>query len=224
VKRILTAIFFVLISVSSLAYAEPENIHWVSQRLLQYHDSGAYQEQIEQVAQQAKDYLYQRVEQRGSRQKLAIMIDIDETALSNFPAIREWLTGINNVGDTLTRQELETLTKPFLDRPIQPVLALYRYAHKHKVAVFFVTGRTANDRRGTIRNMHRVGFDSWKKLVMRRAHQQHMTAQKYKSEEAKKIVQDGYDLVLAIGDQDSDLPRSYADRVFKLPNPFYYVT
>jgi len=36
-------------------------------------------------------------------------------------------------------------------------------------------------------------------------------------------VAQGYDILLTIGDQYSDLKGGYADKGFKLPNPMYYL-
>ena len=46
---------------------------------------------------------------------------------------------------------------------------------------------------------------------------------KIKGYDKKEIENNGYDIVLNMGDQYSDLKGGYAERVFKLPNPFYYV-
>jgi len=50
------------------------------------------------------------------------------------------------------------------------------------------------------------------------------TTVEYKANTRKHIEQDlGYDVVLNIGDQFSDLIGGYADRAVKLPNPTYYL-
>ena len=33
----------------------------------------------------------------------------------------------------------------------------------------------------------------------------------------------GYLIILNVGDQESDLTGGFADRTFKLPNPFYFI-
>ena len=46
----------------------------------------------------------------------------------------------------------------------------------------------------------------------------------YKAGTRKHIEQDlGYDIVLNVGDQCSDLQGGYADHGLKLPNPTYYL-
>lgn len=45
----------------------------------------------------------------------------------------------------------------------------------------------------------------------------------YKSSTRKMIQEKGYTIVVNIGDQFSDLAGGYAERVFKLPNPYYFI-
>ena len=49
-----------------------------------------------------------------------------------------------------------------------------------------------------------------------------MTLTEYKSAARAKIEQQGYRIILNVGDQESDLAGGHATRAFKLPNPFYY--
>ena len=37
----------------------------------------------------------------------------------------------------------------------------------------------------------------------------------------RRIAEQGYTILLSMGDQESDLAGGYAERTFKLPNPFY---
>ena len=45
----------------------------------------------------------------------------------------------------------------------------------------------------------------------------------YKTSMRKKITRMGYEIVLNIGDQKSDLDGGYADKTYRLPNPFYNI-
>jgi hypothetical protein len=36
-------------------------------------------------------------------------------------------------------------------------------------------------------------------------------------------VDEGYTILLSMGDQRSDLEGGYAERTFKLPNPYYWI-
>jgi hypothetical protein len=48
-----------------------------------------------------------------------------------------------------------------------------------------------------------------------------MTLRGFKIDTRRKLEQDGYVIIANIGDQNSDLVGGYAERFFKLPNPFY---
>ncbi len=45
----------------------------------------------------------------------------------------------------------------------------------------------------------------------------------FKTDVRRKLTQEGYVIVINIGDQYSDLAGGYAERIYKLPNPFYIV-
>jgi hypothetical protein len=45
----------------------------------------------------------------------------------------------------------------------------------------------------------------------------------FKAPKRREIEAQGYEIVLNMGDQESDLEGGYAERTFKLPNPFYWI-
>jgi predicted secreted acid phosphatase len=49
------------------------------------------------------------------------------------------------------------------------------------------------------------------------------SAADFKAPTRREIVEQGYTIVLNMGDQLSDLEGGYAERTFKLPNPFYWI-
>jgi hypothetical protein len=53
---------------------------------------------------------------------------------------------------------------------------------------------------------------------------QHRTLGCAKGPERKKLVDQGYTIIVnVVGDQMSDLDGEFAERTYKLPNPFYFV-
>jgi predicted secreted acid phosphatase len=92
------------------------------------------------------------------------------------------------------------------------------------VAVFFITGRPESLRKPTERNLRAAGYDGWSALVMVPGNFPRLkSAADYKAPARKRIAEQGYTIVLNMGDQESDLAGGYAERTFKLPDPFYYV-
>jgi hypothetical protein len=49
------------------------------------------------------------------------------------------------------------------------------------------------------------------------------SAADFKAPARQKITERGYTILLSMGDQESDLKGGYAERVFKLPNPVYFL-
>ena len=49
------------------------------------------------------------------------------------------------------------------------------------------------------------------------------SAVELKAAERKKLVDRGYTIIVNMGDQMSDLDGGFAERTYKLPNPFYFV-
>ncbi len=198
---------------------EPRNLDLLKQDLIHYHDSGEYQKDIARVIQQAKAYLKTRVVKnklKHPNQKVAIILDIDETALSNYPDMLKL-----NFGGGLA--EIEEAEGQGHDPAIKPTLALYQYAKAHDVAVFFITARKEKYREVTTANLEKVGYKNYDGLYLLPMdyHEKSVTA--FKTGIRKQLTEQGYDIVLSLSDQQVDLHGGYAEKAFKLPDPYYLV-
>jgi hypothetical protein len=197
--------------------------------LNRYHDSGRYDSDLEKVGGRAEDYLDRRVSKirkqarkrcRGRkpcrRPKLALVLDIDETSLSNYRdlAAADFADASSALASSLFAADAPA---------IAPTLDLFEDARDSKVSVFFITGRPDLQvvRERTEANLTAAGYSGWKELVLRPA-DAHGTVP-YKSGARAEIEDEGYRIVLNVGDQDSDLKGGYADKAYKLPNPFYFI-
>lgn len=203
-----------------IVYAkEPKNLDVVKHALIQYHDSGEYENDQTKIIDQAMTYLKKRLavhEKKKNNKKLAIVLDIDETALSNY---RDMVT--LNFGGGI--DEIIAAENKGTDSVIPSTLMLYRYAKANHVAVFFITGRTENSRQSTETNLNRAGFQNWDGLILKPDNYKEKTPSIYKTQARVALENQGYDIVLNIGDQQSDLVGKHADKTFKLPNPYYVI-
>lgn len=204
---------------SAPIYSEPPNLALVKKELIHYHDSGLYQEELTKKIQQAHQYIIQEAllnTQQKDQQKLALVLDIDETSLSNYDKmVKHDFTG--------TRAEIH---KEILgaDSPvIKPMLALYQDAIKHGIKVFFVTGRTESERSATENNLSKAGYKNWTGLYLRPSKYSASSIIPFKSQTREMISKQGYTIIASIGDQYSDIRGGYAKKGFKLPNPYYYL-
>jgi acid phosphatase len=187
-----------------------------------YVDSGRYEAEISAVVDQAAAFLESRVPRGG---KLAIVLDIDETALSNLPSLRANDYGFIIPGPCdLPRGPCGLLAWIGMARaePIKPVLTLARLARARGVAVFFLTGRPERLRGPTERNLQGAGYE-WTGVLLKPDTLNTQSAVEFKAAERKKLVDQGYTIIVNMGDQMSDLDGGFAERTYKLPNPFYFV-
>lgn len=68
-----------------------------------------------------------------------------------------------------------------------------------------------------------AGRREWTGLILLPDDAQFASAVDFKAPERRKITEQGYTIILSVGDQESDLKGGYAERTFKLPNPVYYL-
>jgi hypothetical protein len=203
--------------------------------LREYHDNGTYRQQVAKVDRVA-DRWVKRVARRDDRghhrghhgrkhhhghghharrgRDLAIVFDIDETALSNYTAIE--------ADDFTYGTESQAEAEHQIGEAIPSTLRVFRDAKKRGITVFFVTGRPEAQRQDTEENLAREGYTGYEKLYLKPASPS-MTTVQYKSGARKDIEHQGYRIVANVGDQYSDLAGGHEDTAFKLPNPFYFL-
>ena len=201
---------------------QPPSLVEVKREVSTYVDSGRYEAEVSAVVDQAAAFLESRVPRGG---KLAIVLDIDETALSNLPSLRANDYGFIISGPCdLPRGPCGLLAWIGMARaePIKPVLTLARLARQRGVAVFFLTGRPERLREATERNLRGAGYE-WTGVLLKPDALNTQSAVEFKAPERKKLVDQGYTIIVNMGDQMSDLDGGFAERTYKLPNPFYFV-
>lgn len=197
------------------------NLDLVKKEVREYHDCtckcGCYTHDIDMQADRAIAFLRRRAANHRPNEKLAMILDIDETTLSNY--VEE--TGMDFAYNA---DAFDTWVQGAQATAIPGTLRLYKEAQKLGVVIFFVTGRTENERGATERNLRAQGFDGWKLLVMRPAAHGTQTIGQYKAVVRGQIVKDGYTLALNVGDQWSDLRGNpEAEYSVKYPDPFYFI-
>ncbi len=208
------------------------NLGQLKNQLAFYACSGAYDSDLNKVLGAASAYVAQRAAQVS---KPAIVLDIDETSLSNMAIeLIDDFAYINGIACTLdpdSKPERPKLMAPCgfgswvgLGRApaIDGTLTLYKAAKQHQVAVFFVTGRHESARAATEENLKLAGYEAWDGLTLRPS-SDNRTVSQYKSEAREKIAEQGYTIIVNAGDQNSDLAGGYTERSYKLPNPFYFI-
>src|SRR5262249_33976577 len=185
-----------------------------------------YDEEVAAVLARARSWVEERALQV---EKPAIVLDIDETSLSNWEQILHNDFGSIPGGecDLSSRAACGTGAWELLAAApaIEPTLALFNAAKSKGVAVFFVTGRLdkGQERAATELNLKRAGYSGWDGLYMRDPHAPRPSVAEYKRDARIDIESKGYMIIANVGDQDSDLDLGHAEQTFKIPNPFYFI-
>jgi len=202
---------------------QPLNLDELKAQLRAYHQQG-YDADILATASDARDWIERRATKAT---KPALVLDIDETSLSNWPTLLANDLGRIQDGSCARLPNGPCGFNAWVLRhrasPIAPTRTLFNTARTKGVSVFFITGRHEIQRGATIFNLHEAGYRGWTKLIMRADSDTKRTVQAYKTEARSKISALGFDIMANMGDQSSDLDGGYAECTFKLPNPFYFV-
>jgi acid phosphatase len=211
-------------TVRMSAYAPAEripNLDDLKRELKRYQactcECGCYAKDLDRQADRAITFLRWRAGHREPAEKLALVLDIDETTLSNW----EQMVKAGFAYDkTANDQWTESARAP----AIPGTLRVYQEAQRLGVSVFFLTGRPEAQRAATEQNLKSQGFQNWTQLILRSPAEASATAVAYKSAERGTIVAQGYKIVLNIGDQWSDLKGTpEAEFSVKYPDPFYFL-
>jgi predicted secreted acid phosphatase len=175
-----------------------------------YHDSGAYERDLATVDRLARSYLERRLKARHRPRRPALVLDIDETSLSNY-------AGLTASGFTASGTTVDVVSGT--GTAIAPTLQLFDAARRRHVAVFFITGRPGVLRSISETNLRSAGYKGWAGISFSSGG----STIAYKSRERARIERRGYTILANVGDQESDLAGGHAARAFKLPNPFYLI-
>ena len=218
----------------ALLAAEPiENFELARYRVADYADCigavGCYWADLDAQYRRAELALEAQVARHKRGEKLALVLDVDETALSSYCEMR--------------REDFGYIPPMFNTWVVSPEAAvgipggvrLFARAKSAGVAVFFITGRAgkpdasaathgADQTEATARNLETAGYHGWTGLQLRNGAENGMTTIAYKAAERQRIMEQGYRIVLSVGDQWSDLlGEPQAEVSVKLPNPFYFL-
>lgn len=196
------------------------NLDQLVTQLKQYHECtckcGCYANDLDSQADRAISFLRKRAANRRPNEKLAVILDIDETSLSNY-------TEMLQQSYLYDAKAFDAWVNTAQAPAIPGTLRIDKEAKQLGVEVFFITGRHESERPATEKNLRAVGYE-WKSLTMCAPSQDCHVAEVYKSAARAAIAAQGYTIVLNVGDQWSDLKdKPEAEFSVKYPNPYYFI-
>jgi predicted secreted acid phosphatase len=180
-----------------------------------FYSSGDWNRAVKKQATKAKAYLVKRTHGRHEAKKPALVLDIDETSLNNYPCL-------NREGGIPYDAGIYAGCVVAYDAPaVNPVRSLFKLARQLKVKVFFITGRPEGLRDGTLTNLKAAGYKGKYGLVLQPSGYNDPSMVPYKSGARKQIEKRGFTIIANVGDQQSDLKGGHSERTYKLPNIIY---
>jgi acid phosphatase len=209
---------------TSPARAEPpQNLSDTEKILIDYHDSGAYDRDLEMVASQVVEYIQHNA---ADAKNPALVLDIDETTLSNWSKLLAnqfafFPTGACDLPKGPCGEDSWELMS--IATPIWATHRIYEAARSAHVTVFFITGRQNRFRHATIQNLHDAGYTDFADVMMEEDGAHFASAADFKSVQRERIEHAGYTIIANVGDQRSDLDGGHAKKTFQMPNPFYHI-
>lgn len=222
-KHLVRFLFLVILTASAMAYPLQDasalkernipNLSKIKKMVIEYKESGDWAREMEECAQKAIAIIE---EHHNKYSKQAIVFDIDETSLDNFEYYKKYDFGYNS--DAWYKWMNENMS-PAIDANLK----IYKKAIEKGIKVFFITGRGELKREATDKNLKHAGYLIYERLILREKHELGTPAAKYKSERRKMIEKEGFEILLNIGDQYSDLEGGYSRFTIKYPNPIYFL-
>ena len=179
------------------------------------------------VLNDAKAFVEERSARAAPDEKLAIVLDIDETSVSNWVNLAADDFGFFQLGECKLQPKepcgFDHWISDHDPEPIKPTLELFTMAKAKGLKVFFISARREEQRADTVRNLTAVGYKDWDDLILKQPSDPHAVAE-YKTK-ARVSIEDKQKvrIIANVGDQHSDLAGGHAERTFKVPNPFYFV-
>ncbi|GJY73726.1 acid phosphatase, class B-like protein [Tanacetum coccineum] len=177
-----------------------------------------YRKDVDVVAAEA--YEYAKGLNISKDGKDVWVFDIDETTLSNLPYYARDTVAFGAIpyNGTAFNAWVEEAAGP----AIPGTLKLYKRLIKLGFKIVFLTGTEAAYAEARTKNMKAIGYTKWEKLIYKG--EGDGSGVVYKSAKRKALEKAGYRIRGNMGDQWSDLLGSNAgDRVFKVPDPMYYI-
>jgi predicted secreted acid phosphatase len=206
-------IALLIVAVPALAATEPTGQS--AAQIRSYYSSGAWKKAVTKQTDKAKAYLAKRTHGKHKAKKPALVLDIDETSLNNYPCFNA------NGGIPYDATANVTCVTKFDAPAVKPTLSLFKRAKALKVKVFFITARPEAIRDGTLQNLQKAGYTGKYELILQPNSYTNDSKVPYKSGARKAIQKRGFHILANVGDQKSDLKGGYSERTYKLPNPIY---
>ncbi len=178
------------------------NADYLIQSVLWYKSSGEMRALYLQGYNLAKIMLDKHLQESKSNRKKAVVVDVDETVLSNVPFEVEAI----KTGVAFSKESWKKWSDQANAKALPGAVAFLNYAKSKNVEVFYITNRKAEENQTTIKNLANEGFPYADTL--------HFVpkANTSSKKERREMVLKNYDILLLVGDNLGDFSEVFEDR------------
>jgi predicted secreted acid phosphatase len=203
--------------LAPVALAGTSRTSFTPEQIRSYHESGRWDRDVARVFASARRSLVRALARPGARRRPAIVLDIDETSLSNYPCL--------DAADFNVAVGLGTCVGQGRSVAIPAARRFVAAAQKRHVTVFFITAAPDSLEASRRANLRKARFRGRFTVIGRPATVSTEPSQvPYKSGERRAIERRGYRILVNVGDQRTDLAGGYARARFLVPNRIYVTT
>lgn len=187
-----------------------ENLSVSKSRVIDYYESGEYEDNLQAALEPAYEFLSERADVVNP----AVIFDVDETILSNYDYIKSIDFGYE-------RKLWDDYLANIDAKPINSTVDLYKSLIEKNIAVIFLTARSQETYHHTFENLKSVGIDKFDTLICRAEEYEKISSSEFKELERIRLTETGYNIIMCVGDQDSDMQGKNTGVKIKLPNKMY---
>ncbi len=203
---------FFLYLYSNCFAQELVNLASAKTAIEKYYSSGQYETELNAIVHNA---LTKAADLPNGNNDAAIF-DIDETSLSNYPIMLKYDFGYEaKAWDDWVRGKFA--------KAIPQVKMLYDSLIARKIKIIFLTGRAADILPASKQNLIEAGYITFDTLVGKSVGDMKTTAAVFKENKRKEFTAKGYNIILCVGDQWSDLFGECTGIKVKVPNYLYII-
>jgi 5'-nucleotidase (lipoprotein e(P4) family) len=210
-------LIIVLVISISYCFAQPKvNLSQVKEEIVSYYESGKIEKEYEKAIQKMQKQLDLQIKNSKGKNNVAVVFDIDETILSNYPHMKMLDFGyIPELWDKWVDEAKAPV--------IKPTKKLYDYLVNKNIKIIFITGRYADQYEKTKKNLNDLGIENFDTIITKSRNGNNITTGKYKEQKREELVKKGYQIIACVGDQWSDMEGKNTGIKIKLPNYIYII-
>lgn len=186
------------------------NLGTAKNEVQNYYESGNFDRECSKIIDRAISYL----DKKKITEKSVVVFDIDETALSNYQYTKE-------IGFGYIYKSWNDWQQKGKAPAIKNTKRFYDYLISKNIQIVFLTGREAETREATQRNLIEQGYTKFDTLIVRSEAERNLSAAVFKLQKRNELVKNGYDIIASVGDQSSDFTGGNTGYEIKLPNYLY---